>query len=65
MSNSIQFGLNDDIGDPSFRQGQFFNAQQLGDNGSVANGIFEPDWLPAFKGAIHGVILVRRFTSSA
>ncbi|KAF8480542.1 Dyp-type peroxidase [Gautieria morchelliformis] len=43
-------GLTDNLGDPAFTAGQFQHAQQLGDN--------VPDWLPAFKGDMHGIILI-------
>ncbi|KAF8485531.1 Dyp-type peroxidase [Gautieria morchelliformis] len=43
-------GLKDNLGDPAFTDGQFQRAHQLGDN--------VPDWLPAFKGDVHGVILI-------
>ena len=34
-------------------------AQALGDKGTTsASGAFDPDWLPAFKKEIHGLILV-------
>lgn len=35
------------------------NAQSLGDKGATsASGTFDPDWLPAFKKDIHGLLLV-------
>ena len=34
-------------------------AQGLGDKGTTsASGAFDPDWLPAFKKDIHGLIMV-------
>ena len=51
-------GITESLGDTDFEQGQLADAEKLGDTGkSEANG-FDPDWLPAFKNAIDGIILV-------
>jgi DyP dimeric alpha+beta barrel domain len=45
-------GVNDTLGDPAFTNGQFLDAGNLGDPGTV-------NWVPAFKGTnVHGVILL-------
>ncbi|KAI0364308.1 Dyp-type peroxidase [Pilatotrama ljubarskyi] len=51
-------GITDDIGDTAFKNGQFNDAPTLGDQGTNVNGKFVPDWIPAFKSTIHGVILI-------
>ncbi len=49
------------MGDTDFDQGQLANAKALGDTGTTdSSGKFVPDWLPAFKSEIDGLILVRR-----
>ncbi|KAG9073782.1 hypothetical protein FRC06_011157 [Ceratobasidium sp. 370] len=57
-----QQGLNalditDDIGDAAFTAGQFHDAQNLGDDGTVSDDGFDPHWESAFKGRIDGVLL--------
>ena len=34
------------------------DSKALGDNGTTSNGAFSPDWIPAFKQAIDGLILI-------
>ncbi|KAH8102235.1 Dyp-type peroxidase [Cristinia sonorae] len=51
-------GITDDLGDGPFRDGQLKGAEALGDSGSTVNGVFQPNWVPAFKNPIHGVIIV-------
>ncbi|KAI0833770.1 peroxidase TAP [Trametes gibbosa] len=51
-------GITDDLGDSAFKKGQFQDSQFLGDKGTTVNGQFVPDWIPAFKTTIHGVILI-------
>ena len=54
-----QLGIKDVIGDDSFEKGMLAQAEALGDKGTKpASGTFDPDWLPAFKKEIHGLILV-------
>ncbi|KAK7678571.1 hypothetical protein QCA50_018443 [Cerrena zonata] len=53
-----KIGINDSIGDPVFEQGQLKDAQHLGDKGTITNGQFTPDWLPAFKNGVHGVFVI-------
>lgn len=50
-------GITGDIGDVGFKNGQLADALALGDQGSTVNGKFVPDWIPAFKNAIHGVMI--------
>ncbi|KAH8094516.1 peroxidase TAP [Cristinia sonorae] len=58
QSGLNKLGVTDDIGDAAFKQGQLANAQGLGDKGSTIGGKFEPNWIPAFKNAVHGVIVI-------
>ncbi|TCD63943.1 hypothetical protein EIP91_004753 [Steccherinum ochraceum] len=58
QSGLNKLGITDDIGDPAFKSGQLSVAQDLGDKGFNVNGTFTPDWIPAFKEAIHGIIIV-------
>ena len=55
-------GINDAIGDPVFEKGMLADAPFLGDPGiKSASGVVDPnnpDWIPAFKQDIHGMILV-------
>lgn len=51
-------GINDEIGDRAFDGGMLADAQNLGDLGSTSSSAFTPDWVPAFKQDIHGMILV-------
>ena len=53
-----QLGIQDDIGDTAFNGGMRADAENLGDLGTTVSGGFEPDWIPAFKQAIHGIIIV-------
>ncbi|KAI0636146.1 peroxidase TAP [Trametes polyzona] len=53
-----KLGITDDLGDSAFKAGQLADAQDLGDQGQTVNGKFVPNWIPAFKGVIHGVILI-------
>lgn len=53
-----QLGITDDIGDKAFEAGQLADAANLGDPGSTVDGKFVPDWIPAFKNTIHGVIII-------
>lgn len=34
------------------------DAKDLGDQGSTSSGAFTPDWIPAFKQDIHGMLLI-------
>ncbi|TDL17953.1 Dyp-type peroxidase [Rickenella mellea] len=43
-------GITDNLADPPFAAGQFASAQAIGDQGQVVNGVFDPAWLPQFKG---------------
>ena len=55
----MQLGIKDAIGDDSFEKGMLAQAEALGDKGTKpASGTFNPDWLPAFKKEIHGLILI-------
>ena len=52
-------GIKDEIGDSAFDAGMLAGAEALGDKGTTsASGEFNPDWVPAFKHDIHGVILI-------
>ena len=52
-------GVNDTLGDPLFTAGQFHDAPNLGDPGTV-------NWVPAFKGtSIHGVFLLASDTPTS
>ena len=50
--------VNDDIGDIGFSEGQFHQAEKLGDNGDKTSEGSDPHWEPAFKDVIHGVLPV-------
>jgi len=53
-----KLGITESLGDTDFEAGQLADAANLGDTGTTdANG-FNPNWLPAFKSEIDGVILV-------
>lgn len=55
----LQLGIKDEIGDSSFDAGMLAGAQALGDQGATSStGVFSPDWDPAFKNDIHGLIQV-------
>ena len=55
----MQLGINDDIGDTAFNEGQLADSQNLGDPPAPGNNTaFTPDWINAFKNPIHGVILI-------
>lgn len=51
-------GIHDEIGDSAFDQGMLLGAKALGDKGTQSPTGFIPDWDPAFKEEIHGLILV-------
>lgn len=52
-------GITEEIGDGPFQEGMLAGAENLGDPGTKSStGVFTPDWIPAFKQTIHGVILV-------
>lgn len=56
---SLQMGIKDEIGDSAFDAGMLAGAEALGDKGTTsASGEFNPNWVPAFKHDIHGVILI-------
>ncbi|KAJ3480770.1 dyp-type peroxidase [Meripilus lineatus] len=57
QSGLTKMGITGDIGDVGFKNGQLADALALGDQGSTVNGKFVPDWIPAFKNAIHGVMI--------
>nr|WAW38307.1 DyP-type peroxidase [Cyanosporus caesius] len=57
-SGLVKIGVTDDIGDVAFNRGQFADAGKLGDQGQTVDGTFQPNWVPAFKNPVHGVILV-------
>ncbi|MCJ1393012.1 hypothetical protein MMC18_005884 [Xylographa bjoerkii] len=53
----VQLGINNEkIGDAAFENGMLADAATLGDPGSTSPS--GPDWIPAFKQHIHGMILV-------
>ncbi|MCJ1287576.1 hypothetical protein MMC26_006928 [Xylographa opegraphella] len=53
----LELGINNEkIGDTAFENGMLANAAALGDPGSTSPS--GPDWIPAFKQHIHGMILV-------
>ncbi|KAH9941342.1 peroxidase TAP [Amylocystis lapponica] len=54
----VKLGITADIGDSAFKEGQLADAANLGDQGTTTNGVFSPNWIPAFKNLVHGVILV-------
>ena len=56
----IQLGINDgNIGDNFFLEGMLQDSAALGDQGTTSSGnTFSPDWVPAFKQDIHGVVLI-------
>ena len=52
QSGLTKLGVTDDLGDKAFKNGQFVDADNLGDPGTV-------NWKPAFKGTnVHGVFLI-------
>ena len=53
-------GITDLLGDAAFDDptGMLGRAKNLGDPGTTTGTTFTPDWLPAFKKDIHGMILV-------
>jgi hypothetical protein len=51
-------GIKDDLGDSVFSAGQQADAENLGDDGKVVGGKFEPDWESAFKNRIDAVLVV-------
>ena len=53
-----KIGITDEIGDSAFDNGMLADAKNLGDKGTTSANKFTPDWVPAFKGDIHGMILV-------
>ncbi|KAL2049284.1 hypothetical protein ABVK25_010462 [Lepraria finkii] len=54
-----KMGITDEIGDTAFDTGMLAGAKDLGDIGtSPPNGPFDPDWIPAFKQDIDGLILI-------
>ncbi|KAI0788099.1 hypothetical protein C8Q74DRAFT_655494 [Fomes fomentarius] len=58
-SGLAKLGITDNTGDAAFEAGQLKGAQALGDPGAAdASGKFVPNWIPAFKNTIHGVILI-------
>jgi Dyp-type peroxidase family len=55
----VKMGIKDEIGDSAFDAGMLADAQNLGDQGTTpSSGAFTPDWIPAFKHDIHGLILI-------
>ena len=50
-------GIKDDIGDQVFTDGQLKDAGNLGDKGATPSTP-PSDWIPAFKGDIHGLIKI-------
>jgi len=58
QSGLTELGITDDLGDSAFRGGQLADAQNLGDQGSTTGGAFTPNWIPAFKNVIHGIIII-------
>ena len=54
----LQLGITDEIGDSAFNAGQLADSQFLGDQGVTDPSGFTPNWLPAFKSPIHGVIMI-------
>ena len=51
-------GITDDIGDPVYKAGQVADAENLADPGSKVSGKFVPNWVPAFKNPVHGVLII-------
>ncbi len=41
-----------------FSAGQLVDAQNLGDPGTTTAGKFTPNWVPAFKNPVHGLIII-------
>ncbi|MCJ1403005.1 hypothetical protein MMC11_006227 [Xylographa trunciseda] len=53
----VQLGINNEkIGDTAFEKGMLADAVTLGDLGAASPS--GPDWIPAFKQHIHGMVLV-------
>ncbi|OCH94868.1 peroxidase TAP [Obba rivulosa] len=57
-SGLAKLGITDEIGDTAFDGGMLADAQDLGDQGTTSGGTFTPNWIPAFKNPVHGVILI-------
>ena len=56
---ALQMEVKDEIGDAVFDAGMLAGAKELGDPGTqLPTGAFNPDWVPAFKHDIHGLILI-------
>ncbi|KLO11577.1 Dyp-type peroxidase [Schizopora paradoxa] len=54
-----KLGVTESLGDADFAAGQLADAQNLGDTGTTdSSGNFVPDWLPQFKSAIDGILLI-------
>ena len=51
-------GITEELGDNVYKAGMLADAQSLGDKGTTSSGTFDPDWDPAFKNGVHGVILI-------
>ncbi|KAG8529720.1 uncharacterized protein KY384_005201 [Bacidia gigantensis] len=52
-------GIKDNTGDTAFEAGMLAGAKDLHDNGTTTpDNKFDPDWIPAFKKQIHGLVLV-------
>ena len=49
-------GITEDIGDEAFKGGMLADAKNLGDPGTAKADT--PDWVPAFKQGVDGMILV-------
>lgn len=54
----VQIGIYDQINDQAFKDGMLAGAKGLGDPGTTSNGAFSPNWDPAFKKDIHGVVFI-------
>lgn len=52
----VKMGINDNIGDDVFSKGMLADAPTLGDPGTATSD--SPDWVPAFKQGVDGMILV-------
>lgn len=50
-------GIKDDVGDQIFTDGMLKDAANLGDRGAAPT-VAPSDWIPAFKGDIHGMIKI-------
>ncbi|KAI0782337.1 DyP-type peroxidase [Abortiporus biennis] len=58
QSGLTKMGLTDDVQDAGFKAGMLADAQALGDAGTTANSKFDPNWVPAFKNPVHGIIFL-------